>query len=171
METYLFLMRAKLPEHNSMLTRWFRRRILGAGHISSGSVAIVACGGYRTVSAGSSWCRWSCHAPTPHTGFGVPIPARYFRQARHVMRVARRHRHSPGFHLWQTQKDHFSSINNRETEPWFRLCRSSVCIDSMRRLSVLGAFKYLGLRYRQPVAMLENPCQDGGDDSKTVYLA
>ena len=24
-------MQAKLPEHNSMLTRWFRRRILGTG--------------------------------------------------------------------------------------------------------------------------------------------
>ena len=71
METCLFLMQAKLPEHNSMLTRWFRRRILGTGHISSGCVAMAACGGYRAVSAGSSWCRWSCHAPTPHTGFGV----------------------------------------------------------------------------------------------------
>src|SRR3979490_665700 len=155
METCLFVVQAKLPEHNSMLTRWFRRRILGPGAYLIRCVATVACGGYRTVSAGSSWCRWSCHAPTPHTGFGVPIPARYFQQARHAMRAAHRHRHSPGFHLWLTQKDLFSSLNNRENEPGFRLCRSSVCVDSARHPSVLGGFKYSRLRYRQPVAMLE----------------
>ncbi len=192
---------------------------------------MVACGGYRAVSAGSSWCRWSCHAPTPPTGFGVPIPARYFQQARHVMRAARRHRHSPGFHLWQTQKDHFSSINNRETEPGFRLCRSSLCMDSARRPSVLGASTIVAssvpparrdarkdhaneddLNPDEPAELSENdfdaiapggsqsvadrlyairrssqppldpvrpvikrhsdenPCQDSGDDSKTVYF-
>src|SRR5450631_1629690 len=55
------------------------------------------------------------------------------------MRAARRHRHSPGFHLWQTQKDLFSSVNNRETWPEFRWRDSARAVRARALSSVIAS--------------------------------
>jgi hypothetical protein len=130
-------MQAKLPEHNSMLTRWFRRRILGAGYISHPDML--------------RWWRVVVIARLVQGVFGVGGVA----MLRRRIQTSEFRFQLDIFNKQDTQCAPHVAIGTRQDFIYGRLKRisfhqlttaksrrGSVCIDSSRRTSVPGRFKH-----------------------------